>query len=280
MDNKDIELISQIRKGNTEAIKTLLENGANPNAIDASGCSALTCAITSLIQVKKKVGNPTKIVLYTAEPSLENVKLLLEAGANPNTCDNSKRTALMEAVARNHDISKLLLSYGADPNKQSLGGATALMLAAHYKNNDKTVEALIDGGADINTEDNSLKTALMWAARANNIQAVRMLVSNGADINHQDQTGRTALIWAVQDENYAMINILLELGADINIADRANNTAMDIALDLNNPDIINNLEQAKNNHISKGKNQAKQDTAQLKYRNATKQRNLRRFLGR
>ena len=56
------------------------------------------------------------------------------------------------------------------------------------------VSSLIKSGADINSQDNDGRTALMWAARTGRVNMVSSLIKSGADIHIKDIDGKTALL--------------------------------------------------------------------------------------
>lgn len=89
-------------------IRFLLRAGANVNASDADGCSALTHAVQS-------VGDPTTV--------LECVRILLAAGAAVNSSDNKGSTALHKAADLGvHSVVSALLA--ADANARDKGDMT------------------------------------------------------------------------------------------------------------------------------------------------------------
>ena len=53
---------------------------------------------------------------------------------------------------------------------------------------------MIDAGADIQTQDASGKTALIWASRLGYAPAVAQLIGAGADLDTVDVDGYTALM--------------------------------------------------------------------------------------
>ena len=98
-------------KGDTAAVKALVEAGMDVEAKDHHGWTALHIAAME--------GHPAV------------VKVLLEAGANVNAQDNTDGTALLNAAMIGHyAIIKTLLEAGANIEAKDNHGWTALSLAA------------------------------------------------------------------------------------------------------------------------------------------------------
>jgi ankyrin repeat protein len=92
-NNKQTPLICACDWGHPEAVKFLIEKGANVNARDARGRTAL---------------------MYFDYDNPEITKLLINANADVNAKDHAGYTALMHAYMQNHiKIMKLLKSHGA-----------------------------------------------------------------------------------------------------------------------------------------------------------------------
>ena len=154
------ELITAVSYGKTDTVKALLEAGADVNATDTRGATALRLAS-----------------LYG---HTETVKALVAAGAVVNAKDNSGETALMAAITYGHtEIVKALLEAGADVNATNARGATALMFASD-EGNTEIVKALLEAGADVNMEDNRGGTALKSAKRSKHKAIVQLLEEAGA----------------------------------------------------------------------------------------------------
>lgn len=185
--------------GDVRMVKLLLDAGAEPEGANADGQTALMLAI--------KIG------------AVPVVEALLDAGASVNTIEKfQQQTPLMWAAAAAEnagEMVRLLVSKGADvevraqyndwpsqitsePRAQYLpvGGLTALLYAARNGCYD-CVEALIDGGADVNVPTPEGVTPLMIALDNDHNGVAKLLLDRGANPNLWDWWGRTALYIAV-----------------------------------------------------------------------------------
>jgi uncharacterized protein len=158
-------LILAATYGETDAVNELLENGANPDAADKFGNTALLSAacICAIIDMPD---------------TYESMKLLLEKHANPNAKNKVGRTALMDAVSWSRtDNMKLLLDHGAIIDARDNEGNTALMMAAAGGAIDLTPAAklLVERGADIGIRNKHGETAIMIAKRSHLGDVVRLL---------------------------------------------------------------------------------------------------------
>ncbi|CAK9115055.1 unnamed protein product [Durusdinium trenchii] len=109
--------------------------------------------VTSLLQ---KPQNPNgtgadidrpPMFLAAERGHLEVVRLLLEAGADPNAATRCGHTVLMFAAQNGHlEVARVLLEVGADPNAAMQDGATALMDATVHGHLE-VVRVLLKAGA-------------------------------------------------------------------------------------------------------------------------------------
>jgi ankyrin repeat protein len=121
-------LIWASRKGHTDIVELLLNNGANVNLAPYSGVSALHLA--------SKYGHK------------QIVELLLNKGADVNAETSGKFTALILASEQgNIDIVKLLLDNGADVNAKTTSGRTALIWAR--ENRHENIVKLLEDAIEI-----------------------------------------------------------------------------------------------------------------------------------
>lgn len=177
-------------------VRTLLQTGADANAAQVDGTTALHWA--------------------AYHDDAEMVGLLVRAGANVNAVNRYGASALAEACTNgNAAIVKLLLESGADANTRMKGGETALMLASR-SGNPETVEALLAHGATPHQRERRDQTALMWAAAAGHAQVVRALIDAGADVNARLDSGFTPFLLSVREGHLDVVQAFIEAGVDVN----------------------------------------------------------------
>ncbi len=194
-------LACAVARGHANIVDHLLRSGADVNAVNKQGWSALMFAA------------------YFGKKDI--VSTLLTAGAEPNlrTTDTGK-TALNFAAERNHPqvIRAIVVEEDADMNTCDSHGWTPLMNVCKYSKDDvNTVTALLNRGACIDVASRYGWTALMRAAEANNPEILDVLIKKGADVNRQNGWGSTALMLASYDASPRIVKRLLEAGALVEI---------------------------------------------------------------
>jgi anti-anti-sigma factor len=229
-------LITACWWGNLEAIKSLLDKGADPNIKDNQGKTALITAcwwgnleaIKLLLDkgadpnIKDNQGNTAYVSAFTFG-YMEVVKLLLEKNIDINAANHEGKTALIVASEKACvEIVKLLLDKGADPNIKNNQGNTALSSTSNLG----VVKLLLDKGADPNIKDNQGNTAYVTAFTFGNMEVVKLLLEKDIDINAANHEGKTALIVASEKACVEIVKLLLDKGADPNIKNNQGNTAL------------------------------------------------------
>lgn len=177
-----------------ERMQALLENGADIDADDACGGTALTLAAYM---------NRERVVRF-----------LLDQGADVNKCERSGRSALHFASEDGHyRLIRMLVERGADVNAD-VHGWTPILLAAR-RGYLWVVEYLVEEGADPNADDFHGRRALHWTARHDQWTTTEVLLQAGAMIDAVDRWGRTALAWAASSKALFAGKCLLQNGADV-----------------------------------------------------------------
>ncbi|MYH48705.1 MAG: hypothetical protein F4151_04045 [Gammaproteobacteria bacterium] len=151
-------------RGDLDAVRSLINQGADVNGAQGDGMTALHWAAEN--------------------GSAATAELLLSAGANLSAVTRlGGYTPLhLAAKAGSADVVRAFLAAGADPRAAtSTGGATALHFAA-AAGSGEAVKALIDHGADPNASESAWgQTPLMFAAASDRAGAIHALVDGGAD---------------------------------------------------------------------------------------------------
>ncbi len=171
--------------GRIAIVQFLLDRGANIDATDPSGKTALHGACIDNVR-------------YGVKP--EVAKLLLQRGANPNVADKgSGWTPLHYAANSAHpNIVEILLAHRANPNHRAKEGDTPLHTACYgdgkAQQRPAIAELLIKAGADVNAcESTKGMTPLHYATDRGFVALAKYLIEKGAALNAKDKDGQTPL---------------------------------------------------------------------------------------
>ena len=159
----DATVADAARLGDAAAVKALLRNGADVNAAQGDGMTALHWA--------------------AQKGDTELVAMLLSAGASVRaTTRLGGYTPMHLASQAGHPrVVAALLAAGSPADVRTATGASPLMLAARSGSVD-TATRLIENGADINAKESTYgQTALMVAAGLDRADLVALLLARGAD---------------------------------------------------------------------------------------------------
>lgn len=173
-------------------------------------------------------------VLNTAARSRKTPEVLeLLINKNPeavNQIDRNGDTALHIALKYNpvYDNIKLLLDKGADINIKEQQGFNALLTAATWTNNLDIIKLLVERGADIHQYlPNGSNNALTISITANKPEFVKYFIEKGADVNEKTPNGLYPAGMACMNGNAEIIKMLADNGAELSLKDGRGNTAYD-----------------------------------------------------
>ena len=272
-------LLLAARNGYPEAVKALVESGADVNLVSAGDqSSALVIAICN-----GHYDVAAYLLDHNADPNLATIDGLAalyatedteyaQVGWAPNPITAQEKTGYL-------DLLKILLAYHANPNAQltkalwfrptshqeewvDKKGATPFWRAAMATDVD-AMRILIKGGADPKLASGEGVTPLMvaaglgWAANASRtvpdgwLPVVKYLVGElDADVNAHDIYNYTALHGAAYRGDNEVVNYLVSKGAKLDIRSKKGQTVTDMAngpmvnahLPIEHPDTIALLE--------------------------------------
>ena len=234
-------LMFAAREDDLESARTLVQGGADVNAVGADGKDALGLALFN--------------------GSYDVASLLIDSHANVNHADVQRFTPLFWAVDRRNmetapnfpwmvttdplPLIQKLLDAGANPNavvnntprarmregSPRIVFATAIMRAA-FAGDLELVKLLLAHGADPHIQSSDRETTLAAACglafingyhrqrpSAERLELVKLLAGLGEDVNHADSYGITPLMAAANLGDINIVRYLIEKGADLGAHD-------------------------------------------------------------
>jgi len=200
-------------EGNLQAVRALVDLGAELEALDESGDTPLQTALSSiyfaptdavamlLLARNADCLKPDRFALTplhhaAARGGRPLVEVLVEAGADVNSRaghDGTVTPLHRAAEEGNAPATAALLAAGAEMETGDVSGHTAFMLAVEFGSRD-VARLLVDAGCTIDCKDNRLQTPLHFAARYGEDALVKDLAAAGANPAASDRRGQTPLM--------------------------------------------------------------------------------------
>ena len=245
--------IENARQGNLAAVKSFLAAGIDPNVRDDEGGTALIAAVTGNqgdivkllldkgadVNAKNKNGETALFWAPPMEGAGDVIRLLLEKGADTNIESSRGITPVMNAASKRQvDVVKILIESGADINRKNKENIGALGLAARA-NSMEIVHLLMTRGVAFSSEDAG--EVLTMAALRGRHDVIDFFKGRGVSIDTFDGTGNNALIWAIGGGRVDVVEFLLRKGANPNIRNAAGMTALMLAAAGGSPEIVEAL---------------------------------------
>ncbi|XP_067868770.1 histone-lysine N-methyltransferase EHMT1-like isoform X4 [Heterodontus francisci] len=157
---------------------------------------------------------------------VEICHMLVQAGANLDTCDEDQRTPLMEAAENNQlETVKYLLKAGALADHKDVEGSTCLHLAAKKGHYDVVVHLLSTGLIDVSCQEENI--CLHWAAFSGCVDIAEIFLNAKCDLTAVNMHGDSPLHIASRENHYECVVLFLSRGADVNIKNKEGETPLE-----------------------------------------------------
>ena len=257
-----------VENGDETIIQTLLAQKADANLKDAFGNTCLHLAVqlkqkTRQRLVKSEASSQSPFAAPYSTCSAQAVQSIIEHSTDVNAVNNQGETALWFACFDGQGIFvKILLDAGADPNITDKAKDSCLHSTIRSYCSIDTVTEIIHHSADIDAVNDIGETPLLVACNTGQTEIVRLLlklkanptianvdgdtslhaavdcntetlqeiIDHVADVNVVNKKGRTALLLSCFNGHMDSVTVLLEAGADPTIADEEGLSCLQAAI--------------------------------------------------
>lgn len=197
--------------------------------------NSVSCQLKAIKNNESEVMNEKSILEEVRNNNIQAVTKSLEAGANPNTADENKRSLLLIATINKHDeMIKLLVTYGADVNQQA-DNLDSPFLYAGATGQTESLRLFLDNGARFDVFNRYYGSALIPACERGHVETVKLLAhTKDYPIDHVNRLGWTGLMEAVvlgdgSKKYQEIVQILKGAGAKMDIPDHEGVTPLEHA---------------------------------------------------
>ncbi len=175
------------------------------------------------LQLKSAIKNRENI---PEDAIIAYIKWLESEGAEINQYNHREDKTILNVAVRHgsKEVVQSILSRNLkDINTRDSGGKTPLIIAAFYGRESEVVQLLVSAGAEINSKDFTMQSALHVAianrflvdsqdadaAKFNRRRIAEFLVEAGADVNQADTYGQTPFMLAASYDDVEILEKML-----------------------------------------------------------------------
>jgi len=231
-------LIKAINQNNFDIVFSIInygyENKIDMNVKDINGNTPLTLSyklnrldifkyLVKFLDVNQTDSEGKSVLFYAINrKDAENVKKLINVGANINLKDNSNNSIIDNAInVGNVEIINLLLQKNnialniVNSNEETPTISVLLSNKLTGTEKKEIIDKFIEKGSNINMVDSNGNSPIMYAIQKNHLSTVDLLINNGGDINIKNKKDETALNIALNMKNKPIINYLYDKGYNV-----------------------------------------------------------------
>lgn len=222
-------LHTAVQKGDATKVQELLVAGADIKQENAGSMTPLMLAahrgdldlvkllLDAKADVKQSTRRGTALYYAAAKGAAPVVAHLIEQGAVVEEMLPNGVTPLVASIqSGNLKTVEALLEAGADPNRATPStGITPLMVAAD-RGVPEIVDRLIEAGADAKKSTGRGATTLHYASARGYVPIVQRLLKLEVPVNATLPGGTTPLVLAAQNGRAEVVDVLIEAGANVN----------------------------------------------------------------
>nr|CAD2139141.1 unnamed protein product [Meloidogyne enterolobii] len=221
--------------GHADVVRTLIQAGADVNALSSTRDTALlyACASGHLECIKDLVNSGCCDLTLRNEAGhdalmeaanfgdVEIMKFLIEHGAKPSyTMDGAdyKESALTLAAYKGHceAVDFLLSLMPKEKNAQDEEELHTALMEAAMDGHVGVAKLLLAVGSKVNLSTESFENPLTLASCGGHLEYVTLLCDAGAIIEEANDEGFTPLMEASREGHYDVVKYLLDRGANVN----------------------------------------------------------------
>jgi ankyrin repeat protein len=256
----DETLIWAARAHNNEAVRMLLDAGANASARGVRSHSPLSraverrwgswdeprpaettvqlllSALTDPAKRRRELKHALRFAVYDQAPQAVRYLLSQAPDLYDEPDDRYRERPIYGASVRGDaEMLRLLLACGPcsiEDSGADLFHDTPLM-AAVLKGRLNAVRVLVEAGADVRARDSRGDTPLMFACHRDDSSEragiAAYLLEHGAPLDDCDREGRTPVMIAIAANNLTVAKTLLSYDPDLSVCDRKGRTVLELA---------------------------------------------------
>jgi len=244
----DVTLFDAVRRGDVSQACAAITDNADVNVVDSNGwapihwaadngCNGIVEVLLRCTEIKvDKLDSDGCSALHHAARNghATSAEMLVMGGTDVDQLSSGAigRAPIHVAAWHGHaDVVSTLLVCGSDLGlTDSTTGLAAIHYAARH-NQPRALEALIDGGCDLNQRTKDGRTALHEAAIIGSESCLDLLVKAGADLDVRttDLFGRTALHCAAYKGHTQALALLVKAGGPLDTTDNDGRSVLSLA---------------------------------------------------